>query len=266
MIQDAPDGFEWVRDLAPSQATRSLIVRRGGIDFRCKRPSSRAAEDATARARAAREACILHLLGGRGAPELIASGDDSVGPYLVMAEVGLPALDTRSSRPWQGPAQLLSVARSCLHALARVHSASDSRGPLSVVHADLSPSNVLADEHAACIVDFGLSGFRDAPVGRNATFAGTLRYAAPELARGETIDVRADLFAMAATLLHVASGIPPRDSPSAAAMLALAAEQPMTTYLAACRQRVPDELLALLTPCLAFDPTMRPDSAAALAR
>ena len=266
MEQRAPAGFEWAREADASPATHSIIVSRGGQLLRCKRLSSRANEDDGARARMAREACILQLLAGRGAPELVASGLDAHGPYVVMDEVAMTPLSNILSLPPLGLAALMGVALRTLAALARVHEARDAGGPLAVVHGDLSPDNVLADDARAVIVDFGLSGFRDQPLVPAAVFAGTLRYAAPELARGEHVDQRADVFAIAATLLHVASRLPPREAASAGAMLMQAGSEPMDGYLASCAGRVPRELLALLAPCLAFDPAMRPASAATIAR
>jgi hypothetical protein len=69
------------------------------------------------------------------------------------------------------------------------------------VHGDVTPRNVLfsSDGHAL-LADFGLARF----AGRGR--AGTLRYQAPEQARGDAFDARADLFALALVLAEAATG------------------------------------------------------------
>ena len=80
-------------------------------------------------------------------------------------------------------------------------------GALAVVHGDLSPANLLVDDEARVhVIDLGLASFRDAAAPTMGLLRGTVRYVAPEVARGEPATVQSDLFSLALTLLYAASG------------------------------------------------------------
>jgi serine/threonine protein kinase len=173
--------------------------------------------------------------------------------------------------PW-----LANAAKAAFGALAAVHEAEDEDGPLAIVHGDVSPSNLAISDDAssALLLDFGLASGRRWPRTNDGAFRGTVRYAAPETARGEPIDVRADVFALAASLLHAASGLAPREAhgravgPAAfAALLASAAEEPVDVW--AERASAPlaaagfEPLAHALRLCVSFDRLSRPPSARA---
>lgn len=254
----APPGFALVEppELHPFGAL--LRVRKGSARFVCKRLSPRVIGDAVARADLANEAALLRALGGRGAPALVDHGEDACGPYVVVEELSWKPLAELSPS-----ASMVAAARSTFGALAEVHGARDARGPLGLVHADVSPANVLVspDGALAKLVDFGLSAWRERPPIPHAAFRGTARYAAPEVARGEAFDVRADLFALAASLLHVVSGEAPRAGASLPALLVLAGEAPLDAWAGRAAQALPRPLADVLTQCVAFDPALRPGSA-----
>src|SRR5206468_12673775 len=90
-------------------------------------------------------------------------------------------------------------------ALAYVHARVNKSGA-RLVHGDLTPRNILfsTDGHAL-LADFGLARF----AGRGR--AGTVRYQAPEQARGEAFDARADLYALALVLSEAVTGQPAYD-------------------------------------------------------
>ena len=80
-----------------------------------------------------------------------------------------------------------------------------------LVHRDLKPSNILVTPaHRAILVDFGLvmrlHEDRATDPGRA---VGTYRYMAPEQARGEAVDLRADLYSLGATLYELLAARPP---------------------------------------------------------
>lgn len=218
----------------------------------CKRLSARTGREPWMRERLVAEGQLLARLQGRGTPRLVASGDDAHGPWLVLERVEGEPLAARigaAGRP-ADPAWVALAARAAFDALALVHAQ-------GVVHGDLSPDNVMlsADARRATLLDFGLAVWPGAPAMPPGPFRGTLLYAAPEVARGEAPDARSDAFALAASLLHAASGEPPRAEGTQAAMLLAAGEQTIEPWArrAASALVLAAPLAAALVACCAFE-------------
>jgi protein kinase-like protein/PEGA domain-containing protein len=111
------------------------------------------------------------------------------------------------------PALLARVAAEVTRALDYAHRR-------DVVHRDVAPRNVLVStEGEVRLGDFGVSVRGDDPGGM---LRGTLTYMAPEQARGEAVDGRADLFALGMVLIEALSGKKPRESVDVAVALAQA--------------------------------------------
>jgi serine/threonine-protein kinase len=133
-------------------------------------------------------------------------------------------------------------------ALAYVHAKKDRR-EAGLVHGDVTPHNVLLSQDGhALLADFGLTRF--APRDR----AGTRRYQAPEQARGEPFDGRADLYALALVLVEAATGKPAydRDPERAAAQAKVG--------LVPALESVDAELAAVLQRALSPSAESRPDA------
>ncbi len=84
-----------------------------------------------------------------------------------------------------------------------------------VVHRDVSPHNILVStKGAAKLIDFGLAKARDRIADETSagTVKGKLRYMAPEQVLGPSVDRRADVWAVGATLYHLLSGEPPYEA------------------------------------------------------
>jgi len=109
---------------------------------------------------------------------------------------------------------------------AEVASALDYAHRRDVVHRDVAPRNVLVStEGEVRLSDFGVALRGDDPGG---VLRGTLTYMAPEQARGEDVDGRADLFALGMVMIEALSCRKPRDpmDPKVALAQARAAEVP----------------------------------------
>src|SRR5262245_51890982 len=93
----------------------------------------------------------------------------------------------------------------------------DAAQAAGVLHRDIKPSNCFIDDDGAVKVgDFGLSistlardVHHDLEAG---AFQGTPQFAPPEQLRGEPLDIRADIYAVGATLYYLLTGQPPFDA------------------------------------------------------
>ena len=80
--------------------------------------------------------------------------------------------------------------------------------PLGIVHRDISPQNSLVSwDGAVKIVDFGVARARGIHEAQG-TIKGKYRYMAPEQARGEEVDRRADVYSAGAVLFELCCGRP----------------------------------------------------------
>jgi serine/threonine protein kinase len=275
-VRMQPRGYSLVRALSPGPAFATWLVKRDVDGALCVVKRAARAEK-EAETQLAREAEILHVLrGARGAaPQLAERGADAGGPFLVMHQLPWETLaaSAPSCTSLRDSAFRLHATRALFASLASIHEASDARGPLAIVHGDVAPTNAYVDPkgQAAAFADFGLARYRSVdPAGNtvrrgppeDGTFRGTLLYAAPELARGERdLDPRADLFALAASILHASTGVAPRRASSFAALLGEAAEDPVTAYDALAPSLFAPHLARALLACLAFDRASRPTRA-----
>jgi serine/threonine-protein kinase len=103
----------------------------------------------------------------------------------------------------------VAIVLRVLDALHYAHNFADEHGRnLEIVHRDIGPRNVMIGfDGKVKIIDFGLAkaGFGQA-LTASGVLLGTPRYMAPEQARGEEVDARADVYAVAVTLFELLTG------------------------------------------------------------
>lgn len=131
-------------------------------------------------------------------------------------------------------------------------------------HRDVKPSNLMVDRHGHVkVVDFGIAkqtGDRAAPaITREGagTLIGTPLYMAPEQARGDAIDFRADIYALGATLHHLVAGAPPFQGSSDLAVISHHLSEPRPRLTPSRRLRESSPLDALCDRMMAKRATDR---------
>lgn len=133
-------------------------------------------------------------------------GEDGGSPYLVMELLeGGSLRSVLDSGLLLSPSQAAAVGVDAARALDYAH----RRG---LVHRDIKPANLIFDDEGrVTVADFGLArALAEAtwtePAG---AVVGTARYAAPEQVRGERLDNRADVYALALVLVEATTGTVP---------------------------------------------------------
>lgn len=130
------------------------------------------------------------------------------GFALVQDYIPAPSLSQSlvSGQLWTEP-KLKTLAKQLLDILSYLHSHSPP-----VIHRDIKPSNILWDEprQQAYLVDFG--AVQTVISGATRTVVGTYGYMPPEQFGGRSVPA-SDLYALGATLIHLASGQNPADIP-----------------------------------------------------
>jgi serine/threonine protein kinase len=219
------------------------------------------AGSATARRRFTREAqaaaavCHDHIITVHGVHEV-----DGL-PYLVMQYVAGESLQQRLDRT--GPFEVAEVVRIGLQTASGLAGA-HAQG---LIHRDVKPANLLLENGLARvkITDFGLARMvDDVPLTQAGVVAGTPEYMAPEQARGETVDHRADLFSLGSVLYALCTGVPPFRASTPLAVLRQVAEQ-APTPIRSLNPEVPGWLEALVARLMVKDPARRFQSAAEVA-
>jgi WD40 repeat protein len=145
-----------------------------------------------------------------------------------------------------------------------------------IIHRDLKPANILIGEHGETVViDWGLAKdlgtddddpvperVRDSAHTIVGAVLGTPAYMAPEQARGEIVDERADVYALGALLYYVLAGTAPYAGESAEQILTAVKDG---GALVVRRPGVPDDLATIVETAMARDPAHRYPTARELA-
>jgi len=100
------------------------------------------------------------------------------------------------------------------------------------VHRDIKPANIWLDANAGGrvkILDFGLArASQDAQLTQSGVIVGTAAYMAPEQARGQALDARADLYSLGGVLYRLCTGqVPFQRADMLATLVAVTSQQPV---------------------------------------
>ncbi|MBI2401370.1 MAG: serine/threonine protein kinase, partial [Gemmatimonadetes bacterium] len=168
---------------------------------------------------------------------LIDSGEADGFTYYVLPYVEGESLRDRLDREKQLPLEdALRITRDVADALSYAHS-------LGVIHRDIKPENILFEAGHAVVADFGIAKAISDAGGEKLTESGlavgTPAYMSPEQASGAgDVDARSDVYSLACVLYEMLAGSPPYVGPSAQAIIARKALEPVPS-LRVVRDTVP---------------------------
>ncbi|MDI3286045.1 serine/threonine-protein kinase [Polyangium sp. 15x6] len=196
-------------------------------------------------------------------------GEDPRSLYFVMELVDGASLDELRYRaeaegnvlPIRAVFRVLADVCGGLHA---AHELAQEGAPLGLVHRDVSPQNILVSRLGiGKLIDFGIAKAKERLAADTTTgfIKGKISYMAPEQARSEDLDRRADVWAIGAVAFDLVEGHPPFEGQTEVGRLAaLVGPAPAP----ALHERVPAPLRAVVDRALRKDPNERLPTALAL--
>ncbi len=271
MLFVAPEGTALVAGLPAGSVFQVARVRHRSGTAVCKRLLPRVREEPAARAALVREATALARARHPALPALIEVGSDGHGPFVI--ESFVEGASVRALvEGWQArgravPARLVAhLAAAAAEALAEVHELACEVVPLGLSHGDLGPDHVvLGPIGDVRFVDLGAARFAGMDAALETGDRGTLPFVAPEVARGEVTPGQAtDVYALAATLLFLATGAPLLPQQDEAALLLEVGERGLPPELCDRAVGLSPAGRDALREALAFDPARRQASARGL--
>src|SRR5437016_9201987 len=186
---------------------------------------------------------------------LFDSGQAAGLVYYVMPHLEGESLRQRLAREKQLPLETaIEITRAVASALDYAHRH-------GVIHRDIKPENILFQDGQAVVADFGIARALSAAGGPRLTETGlslgTPQYMSPEQATGgRELDVRSDVYSLAAVVYEMLTGEPPHTGPTVQAVIAkLLTERP--TRIRTVRDTVPEGIDSAVAKALAKVPADR---------
>jgi serine/threonine-protein kinase len=182
-------------------------------------------------------------------------------PFLVMSYVGGTSLQERLDAGGALEAkEIVRIAMQIAEGLAAAHAQ-------GLIHRDIKPANILLENgvERVKITDFGLArAADDASLTHSGYLAGTPHYMAPEQARGEYVDHRADLFSLGSVMYVMCTGqLPFRADGTLAVLRRIAEDAPRP--MRQLNPDLPERLVQIVERLHAKHPDHRFQSAAEVA-
>jgi eukaryotic-like serine/threonine-protein kinase len=184
---------------------------------------------------------------------VLAAQEEAGRPYIVMELMpGKTLHDLVKDQGPRPPEQAIAKILDVIDGLQAAHR-------LEVIHRDVKPSNCFLEADGRVKVgDFGLakSLTQTGNLTQTGAFVGTLLFASPEQIRGEAIDLRTDVYSVAATLYFLLTGQAPFQSTDMAATLARIVSDPAPS-MRRLRPELPAALDQVVLRGLERDPNNR---------
>ena len=176
-------------------------------------------------------------------------------PVITMEIAGSGTLKDKLKQ--RGPLPVGEAVDAVLDVVSGLESALAN----DVLHRDIKPSNCfVCPDGSVKVGDFGLSvstlAKTDTFVTAHGKIMGTPAYASPEQLRGDTLDLRADIYSVGATLFTLLTDRAPFEGDNAVQVVANAVNQEPPSP-AELREDVPPGLARVVARCLAKEPEGR---------
>ncbi|MEW2217761.1 protein kinase [Streptomyces sp. NPDC006990] len=152
-----------------------------------------------ARKRFGRETRLARRVRSTYTARVLDSDVEAERPWMAMEYVPAPSLEALvvQKGPLGDEEAVRRIAPGILRALAELH----GKG---IVHRDVKPLNILLTARGPRVIDFGISHAGDLTSTR--LTLGTIAFAAPEQAEGQSSTFASDIYALGVTLYYVACG------------------------------------------------------------
>ena len=147
--------------------------------------------------------------------------------------------------------RIMTIFRQICEGLAAAH----DKG---VLHRDLKPQNIMVDgEDHVYVMDFGLAKAVDqSGMTQTGAVMGTPAYMSPEQVKGETLDLRSDIYALGIILYEMMTGRRPYDEGSSFEIMMRRLKSPPAPA-GDLRNDLPGYLLRILDRCIEIDKDLR---------
>jgi serine/threonine-protein kinase len=188
----------------------------GGL-FAVKVLAEHLAEDASIVSRFEREARMAASLANH--PNIVPIFDIGAGSGLYFLVMQFIAGEDMTGYLRREKRLSLGDAANVIAQTAEALSCAEAK---RIVHRDLKPANMLLDESGRIkLLDFGISRINDASNGltRPGESMGTPHYMSPEQIRGETCDIRSDLYSLGVVFFELITGQRPFEHETMSATL-----------------------------------------------
>ena len=252
----------------------SLVARTEGAFRRVyamKRLHAHLQDSTSVRRMFVEEARIAGLLRHANVTSVLDVGEDEEGPFLIMDFVdGVSLAEIVRRFSWPDPIPLevgLAIVAQVARGLHAAHELRQPDGtPMTVVHRDVTPSNILVGfDGVVRVTDFGVAkSFGTSPETTQGVLKGKLAYMPPEQLRFQEVDKRSDLYSLGVVLYEIVAGrrLFKGGSAQNTAQRIIEGRIPDITE---SRSDLPPPLVELTYELLAHAPEQRPPHAAAVA-
>jgi formylglycine-generating enzyme required for sulfatase activity len=177
-------------------------------------------------------------------------GQEKEQPYIVMELIAGGGMEKQFSadKPL-GEIRALEIITGVARALR-------AASEIGLIHGDVKPENIMLNEKGRPkLVDFGIARFGGGKISEGDAL-GTPYYVSPEQVERGSVDHRADIYSLGATMYHAISGVPPFNGDSLMKVLYARIKGPVPEIGKVCPSLHP-ETVEVLTRMLQKDPDDR---------